>query len=97
MTKEKTFDSFSNEDVIFVMQIKFRVVGRRSIDVKTSAFYYLTAKFIEKCFATFGSKIRIDLPVGHLRGAGSNPTDRVVTDIEMLGLKEQDDVLRLFH
>lgn len=97
MTKEKTFDTYSKEDAVFVMQIKIRVVERRPIDLKTSAFYFLTAKFIEMCIATFGNKIRIDIPAGHLRGAGSNPTDLVVTDIEILGLKEQDDVLRLFH
>jgi hypothetical protein len=97
MTKEKTFESSSDKDVVFVMQIKVRVVTQNSIRRRPELFYYLSSKFIQTLIATFGSKLRIDTPPGYFGIKVDDPTARCPCDIEILPLGKQDDVLRLFR
>jgi hypothetical protein len=97
MTKEKTFDRSSPEDTVFTMQIKFRVVGEKRRFIRTGFYYFVTAKFIEMCITTFGRNIQISVPAGHFEGNSSNSETKFITDIEILGLDKQDEVLRLFR
>lgn len=97
MSKEKTFNSSPSQDVTFVMQIRVRAVAQNSITRRPELFYYLTSKFITLLLATFGSKIRIDTPPSLFSIRTDDPTAVCPVDIEILELKEQDSVLRLFR
>lgn len=97
MKTEKTVNRYFEEDPVFVMQIRVKVVGRFKRNLRQYLFGTVVARFLERLETSEGLKITLErIPANfYSTGRPSDPLD--VVDIEILPPVKQDQILDLFR
>lgn len=96
MKTEKTVSRTFEEDPVFVMQIRVKVVGRYKREFRQYLFGTVVARFLELIRTSEGPIITLGrIPARFLStGKTSDPLEEV--DIEILPPVRQDQILDLF-